>query len=92
MGLNGFDGLANGCLCVAEAFEPVVEVNAAFADGIECLVFYAARFHNVVEMTVTHVARTALRVPRSSSSAGQAHCHYGNGNTSVARGRYAVSW
>ena len=44
MGLNGLDGLADGSLRVAETLEPVVEVNAAFADGIECLVFYAALF------------------------------------------------
>ena len=62
MRLNGLDGLANGCLRVAEAFQPVVEVNAAFADDIECLVFYAARFHDVVEMTVTHVTRSTLAV------------------------------
>ena len=44
MSLDGLDGFADGGLGITEAFEPVVEVNAALTDGIECLVFYAALF------------------------------------------------
>ena len=62
MGLDGLDGLADGGLRVSEALEPVVEVDAALADDIQCLVFDTPRFHDVVKMAVTHVARAALGV------------------------------
>ena len=62
MGLDGLDGLAHRGLRVAESFEPMIEVDTALTDGIQGLVLDAARFHDVVEMRVTHMTCAALRM------------------------------
>ena len=62
MGANGLDGATDGLVGVLEAFEPVPEVDAAFADGVECLVGDATSKHLVMKMVVAHVACTTMRV------------------------------
>lgn len=60
MSLDGLDGFADGGFGVSEAFEPVIEIDAAFADSVERFVLDAARFHDMVEMRITHVTGAAL--------------------------------
>ena len=62
MGLDGLHGLADGCWCVAETFQPMIEINAAFTYGVQCLILDTARLHHMVEMAITHVARSTLAV------------------------------
>ena len=62
MGLNGLHGLANRSLGVAEAFQPMVKIDAALTNDIERLILDTTGFHHMVEMAVTHMARTALRM------------------------------
>ena len=62
MGLDGLHGLAHGFRRVFETLQPLVEVDAALADGVERLVRHTAGYHFMVEVAVAHVARTAMRV------------------------------
>ena len=41
MGLDGLNSLADGGRCILEALQPLVEVDATLADGIECLIRHA---------------------------------------------------
>ena len=60
MGLDGLDGFADGGFGVSEAFEPMIKVDATFADGVERFVLDTAHFHDMVKMRVTHVTGAAL--------------------------------
>ena len=62
VGLDGLDGLADGGRGVLEPLQPVVQVDAALADGVEGFVRHAAGDHLVVEVVVAHVARPAVAV------------------------------
>ena len=62
MGSDGVDCALDRFGGVFEAFEPVVEVYAALAYGVECLVADAAAEHLLVEVVVAHVAGSAVGV------------------------------
>ena len=62
MSLDGLNGLTDGGWCILEALQPLVEVNATFADGIECFICHATGNHLMMEVIVTHVAGSAMRV------------------------------
>ena len=62
VGADSLDGAAHRFGGVLEAFEPVVEVDAALADGVERLFRHATGEHLVVEVVVAHVAGAAVRV------------------------------
>ncbi len=62
MSLNGLNGLTNGGRCVLEALQPLVEVDATLADGIKRFIRHATSNHLVMEVVITHVAGSAMRV------------------------------
>ena len=62
VGFDGLYGLPDGLRRVLESFEPLVEVDAALADGVEGVVGDAAADHLMVEMVIAHVAGAAVAV------------------------------
>ncbi len=60
MGADNFDSLPDTFLCVLETLQPVVQVNAAFADGVEGLVGNTSGTHFFVAMVATHMAGAAM--------------------------------
>ena len=62
MGFDGLNGLTDRGRCVLEAFQPLVEVDATLADGVKRFIRHTTGNHLMMEVVVTHVAGSAMRV------------------------------
>ena len=62
MGLDGLNGLADGFGRVLEPLQPMIQVDATLTDGIKCLIRNTTGYHLMMEVVITHVASSTMRM------------------------------
>ena len=60
MGLDGLNGLANGFRGILEALQPMIQIDATLADGVERFIRHTTGYHLVMEVVIAHVAGTTM--------------------------------